>query len=59
LQPDTTYGVQSVESGLVGTATGAELMANGIDLLQSPMSAAHVLVITAQAATATPARRTP
>jgi alpha-galactosidase len=59
LQPETTYGVRSVESGLLGTATGADLMANGIDLLQSPMSAAHVLVITAQAATATSARKTP
>jgi hypothetical protein len=59
LEPGATYDVQSVESGLLGTATGADLMANGIDLLQSPASAAHVLVITAQNATATLARKRP
>jgi len=59
LRPERTYEVHSVESGLLGTATGADLLANGIDLFQSPTSAAHVLIIKAQAATVTPARKTP
>ena len=48
LQPGTTYQVQSVDTGLLGTATGAALMSGGIDLLQSPTSAAHILIITAR-----------
>jgi hypothetical protein len=48
LQPQATYEVQSVDSGLLGTATGAALMADGIDLQESPNSAAHLLVITAR-----------
>jgi alpha-galactosidase len=48
LQPDVTYQVQSVDTGILGTATGAELMANGIDVIESPRSAAHILIITAQ-----------
>jgi len=60
-QPIATHYdvVRATASGLLGTATGADLMANGIDLLQSPASAAHVLVITAQNATATLARKRP
>jgi alpha-galactosidase len=46
LQAGTTYQVQSVDTGLLGTATGAALMSGGIDLLQSPTSAAHILIIT-------------
>ena len=42
------YDVQSVDTGMLGTATGADLMANGIDILQSPNSAAHILIIRAQ-----------
>jgi hypothetical protein len=48
LQPDVTYQVQSVDTGVLGTATGAELMADGIDVVESPRSAAHILVITAR-----------
>jgi alpha-galactosidase len=40
-----TYEVQSVDTGLLGTATGADIMANGIDLIQSPNTAAHVLLL--------------
>jgi hypothetical protein len=40
--------VLSVDAGVLGTATGADLMANGIDLLQSPASAAHILIVTAK-----------
>lgn len=48
LQAGTTYQVTSVDSGVLGTATGAELMADGIDLVQSPNTAAHILIITAK-----------
>ena len=48
LQPATTYDVQSVDTGVLGTATGAALMTDGIDVLQSPNTAAHILIITAR-----------
>jgi alpha-galactosidase len=48
LDPETTYQVQSVDTGVLGTATGAALMTDGIDLLESPNSAAHILIITVQ-----------
>ena len=48
LQPGTTYQVQSVDTGILGTATGRALMSGGIDVLQSPNSAAHILIITAR-----------
>jgi alpha-galactosidase len=41
-----TYEVVSVDTGLLGTATGAELMTGGIDVVQSPNSAAHILIVT-------------
>jgi alpha-galactosidase len=48
LDPAALYQVLSVDVGVIGTATGADLMANGIDLRQSPTSAAHVLIVTAR-----------
>jgi alpha-galactosidase len=48
LQADTVYQVQSVDTGVLGAATGAALMADGIDITQSPASAAHILIITAR-----------
>jgi alpha-galactosidase len=48
LQPGTSYQVQSVDTGVLGTATGAALMSGGIDLLQSPNTAAHILIISAK-----------
>ncbi len=48
LQAATMYQVQSVDSGILGTATGAALMTDGIDITQSPASAAHILIITAR-----------
>jgi len=48
LQKDTAYDVQSVDTGLLGTATGEALMTDGIDILQSPNSAAHILIVTAR-----------
>ena len=48
LQPDATYAVRSVDTGALGTATGADLMANGVEVLQSPNTAAHILVLRTQ-----------
>jgi alpha-galactosidase len=45
LQADVTYLVQSVDAGALGEATGTDLMANGIALLQSPTSASHLLML--------------
>jgi alpha-galactosidase len=45
LDAQTMYVVQSVDTGVLGTASGADLMANGVDLLQSPNTAAHILII--------------
>jgi hypothetical protein len=43
LEPGFRYQVRSVDSGVIGEATGEELMAQGIEIVASPMSAAHVL----------------
>ena len=48
LESATTYSVQSVDTGLLGEATGADLMSAGIDILQSPNSAAHILTLRAK-----------
>jgi alpha-galactosidase len=48
LSTATTYQVVSVDTGVLGTATGADLMANGIDVLQSPNTAAHILIVRVQ-----------
>lgn len=48
LDAQTMYVVQSVDTGVLGTASGADLMANGVDLLQSPNTAAHILIIRAR-----------
>ncbi|HKB12569.1 MAG TPA: glycoside hydrolase family 36 protein [Vicinamibacterales bacterium] len=48
LDSGATYEVQSVDSGVLGAADGAELMRSGIEVVQSPNSAAHVLIITRQ-----------
>jgi len=48
LNAATTYEVRSVDLGLLGTATGADLMANGIELIGSPVTAAHILVLSAK-----------
>jgi hypothetical protein len=34
-----------VDTGVLGAATGADLMENGIEIVQSPNSGAHVLII--------------
>ena len=48
LDAQTMYVVQSVDTGVLGTASGTDLMANGVDLLQSPNTAAHILIIRAR-----------
>ncbi len=48
LDAGTLYQIVSVDTGVLGTATGADLMADGIALLQSPSSAAHILIVTAK-----------
>ncbi len=48
LAPTETYRVVSVDTGALGTATGADLMRDGIGVLQSPNTAAHILILTIQ-----------
>jgi hypothetical protein len=48
LDEPTMYVVQSVDTGILGTASGWDLMAQGVDLLQSPNTAAHILIIKAK-----------
>jgi alpha-galactosidase len=48
LSPNAMYDVRSVDVGPIGSASGADLMANGIDVVTAPKSAAHVLVISEQ-----------
>jgi alpha-galactosidase len=48
LIPGATYEVQSVDTGTLGTASGAALMSGGIRLVQSPASAAHILLLRVQ-----------
>ena len=48
LQPDAQYEVRSVDRGVLGTATGASLMTDGIEIMASPESAAHMLILDAQ-----------
>jgi alpha-galactosidase len=43
LNLDASYEVTSVDVGLLGTASGADIMANGIDVIRSPGTAAHIL----------------
>jgi alpha-galactosidase len=45
LSPTGRYEVQSVDAGVLGEATGAQLMADGIEVIKSPVSAAHILVL--------------
>jgi alpha-galactosidase len=45
LQTAVTYLVRSVDTGALGQATGADLMADGIAVLPSPASASHLLIL--------------
>ena len=46
LRSRTMYEVRSVDTGLLGVVSGAELMASGVAVTASPHSAAHVLIFT-------------
>jgi alpha-galactosidase len=48
LQPTTIYDVRSVDAGPLGSASGADLMQNGIEVMNASLSAAHVLIVTAR-----------
>jgi len=49
LLPDATYDVESFDTGVLGSARGDVLMADGIELNHVPsMSRAHVIVLTAR-----------
>jgi alpha-galactosidase len=48
LRPESTYDVESVDAGVIGAATGAELMEDGITVVQSPDTAAHILILRRQ-----------
>jgi alpha-galactosidase len=45
LRSEATYSVRSVDVGELGTATGAELMADGVRVARSPNSAAHIIIL--------------
>jgi len=42
---EATYEVYSVDAGVIGVVTGESLMADGIEILASPNTGAHVLVL--------------
>ena len=48
LAPDTMHDVRSVDVGPIGSASGADLMANGIEVAMTRKSAAHILILTEQ-----------
>jgi alpha-galactosidase len=48
LVPYMEYLVQSVDTGALGSAMGSDLMADGIDVYQSPNTASHILFLTAR-----------
>jgi alpha-galactosidase len=48
LRRDVTYEVRSLDSGLIATLLGSDLMAIGIDVDGSSDSAAHMLIVTAK-----------
>jgi alpha-galactosidase len=47
LRAKSQYEVRSIDAGLLGIASGAELMTHGVAVVASPLTAAHVLVFTA------------
>src|SRR5579872_2147263 len=52
LNPSLVYAVTSVDQGPLGSATGDSLMQDGIDIVSSPVTAAHVLILSVPAAAA-------
>ena len=45
LQPDSTYLVESVDFGVLGTARGADLMLDGIEVFPLHNTNAHILIL--------------
>jgi alpha-galactosidase len=45
LDPATTYRIESIDHGILGVASGADLMNGGIELNDSSASDAHILLI--------------
>jgi alpha-galactosidase len=56
LLPNALYTVTSIDRGDLGEAKGRDLMAEGIEILESPVSAAHIIVLRPRFA-AEPARK--
>lgn len=48
LEPEARYQVESIDVGRLGVVSGAELMVNGVELNDSPTSAAHILLVLRQ-----------
>jgi alpha-galactosidase len=48
LRPDAIYDVRSIDNGPIGSSSGADLMAMGIQLNHSGGSRAHLIVISAE-----------
>lgn len=48
LEPEARYRVESIDVGLLGVVSGAELTVNGVELNDSPISAAHILLLRRQ-----------
>ena len=54
---DATYDVRSIDAGDLGSATGAALMTDGIELVHAGGSRAHILILQAPAASGAAARQ--
>jgi hypothetical protein len=54
---DATYDVRSIDAGDLGSATGAALMTDGIELVHAGGSRAHILFLQAPAASGAAARQ--
>jgi alpha-galactosidase len=57
LLPDTVYDVTSVDTGEMGELPGSQLMQDGIQLVQTDGSRAHVILLEASAGAASGTRR--
>jgi alpha-galactosidase len=45
LNADTIYAVSSVDAGPIGEASGADLMDQGVEIVASPWTAGHILLL--------------
>ena len=48
LQSHVMYEIRSADLGFLGAATGADIAANGLDIVTSPVTSAHRIVLTVQ-----------